>query len=164
MNAKKAIITLSVLLGLSVCTNAFLGGLVLSHGPFGPPAMMRGHGPDREGPRGGDVETARFRGGLRDFVRDMPADVRDPIMEAFKNDREAMGQRIRAIGEARKASMEALKAEPFDTAKLTEALVVQRAAQLAMQEAVHAKLLTVIETLNVEQREQLARSAQRLFK
>lgn len=171
MNAKKAIITLSVLLGLSVCGNAFLGGLALSHGPFGPPHMMRGGpdfaGPDRDGPpgaRGAGPENARFRGGLRDFVRDMPPDVRQPILEAFKGHREEMGDRIKLIGDARKSAMDVLQAEQFDADKLREALAAQRAAQLEMQTSVHERLIGVIATLTPEQRRELAGSTQRLFK
>lgn len=161
-NAKKIIITLSVLLGLSVCGNAFLGGLVLAKGPLmmGPPPHEMTGGEHR-GP--GGPEGSRLRG-LREFGRSLPPDVREPIMEAFKADREEMGQHIRAIMESRRTSMEALKAEPFDATALREALKAQRAAQQATQEHVHEQLVGVIETLTSEQRAQLAGSAARLFK
>lgn len=160
MNARKAIVTLSVLLGLSVCGNAFLGGMALSRAPFMEPPrhMMRGDGPE------GRPEGGRMRDGLREFGRDLPPEVRQPIMDAFQQDREQRTEYMRQIGEARRASLDALRAEPFDAAKLREALVAQRSAQATIQEHVHELLVGVIEKLTPEQRQQLANSAQRLFK
>lgn len=159
MNAKEAIITLSVLLGLSVCGNAFLGGLVLAHNPMlGPPPFMAG-GPDAERSGGGE----RFRG-LRDFARDLPPDVRQPIMDAFRNDRDSMMQNMQSMGDARRTVIEALKAEPFDVDKLRSALEAQRTLQSGVQQHVHEMLIGVIGKLTPEQRTQLADSAGRLFK
>ena len=178
MNAKKAIITLSVLLGISVCANAFLGGMVIAHSPFGgpfsgPPPHMREGGPD--GPRGMHAEgpdsrgpersgEGRLRGGLRQFARDLPPDVRQPIMQAMLADREQVSERIQKMGENRKAITEALTAEPFDAAKLRDSLATQRSLQSEIQTHIHETLLGVIEKLTPEQREQLAKSVQRLFK
>lgn len=165
MNARKAIITLSVLLGLSVCGNAFLGGFVLSRGPLtAPPQFERMGGPHDEGRRGpGDSPMMRLRG-VRDFLTQMPPDVRQLMGDAFKGDRENMMQGMKDIADARAATIEALKAEPFDVEKLRAALVAQRSTQSATQEHVHEMLVGVIEKLTPEQRQQLAGSAQRLFK
>lgn len=187
MNAKKAIISLSVLLGLSVCANAFLGGMVIANGPFGgpfggpPPHMMRG-GPDGfdgppelrgEGPEGGERAErggpgregeGRFRGGLRQFARELPDGVREPIMQAMLADREQMGERIQKINENRKAVIAALTAEPFDAEKLSSVLSTQRSMQAEIQFHVHETLLGVISKLTPEQRQQLGTAVPRLFK
>lgn len=173
MNAKEAIITLSVLLGLSVCGNAFLGGLVLAHNPMlGPPPFMAGGPQDDSGPdsmRGGPGrdEHNGFGGRLRamrDFARDLPPDVRQPIMDAFRNDRDSMIQNVKSMGDARRTVIEALKAEPFDVDKLRSALETQRTLQSGVQQHVHEMLIGVIGKLTPEQRTQLADSAGRLFK
>ena len=159
MSPKKAIITLSVLLGLSVCANAFLGGMVLSQGPFrGPPPMFAGDFSGESGSRG------HMREGARQFTRSLPPEVRQPVMEAFRNDHDQREELISNIASARRAAMDILKAEPFDVVKLREALAVQRQAQGVTQAHVHELLVGVIEKLTPEQRQQLARASERIFK
>lgn len=160
MKTQKAIITLSVLLALSVCGNAFLGGLVMSR--MRPPPALEAMSPGVGMPMG--PEAARLRGGLRQFLHDIPADVRQPIIEAFRNDHDEMAARIKAIGSARADTISAMTTEPLDVDKLREALAAQRAVQSSTQEHVHEILVNVIEKLTPEQRQSLGQFAQKLFK
>lgn len=149
---QKAVVTLSVLLAVSLCGNAFLAGVVLSR-PKGPPPMN-------------EMSMGGRPGGInpREFVRELPPEVREQVMAAFHNGSGEILQGMRGVMQSRRATIDALKAEPYDEAALLSALEAQRQAQLAVQANVHTKLVSVISQLEPEQRAKLTQSARKLFK
>lgn len=154
--AHKTIVVLAVFLTLSLCANAFMAGrLATQHiTPPPPPAA-------EPGPPGGE---AGMRGPLRDFLRELPEGVREPFGQALRQNREQLGQNMRAMMEARRGTMEAFRAEPFDEQALKDALATQRATQAQMQTAIHEQMVGVVVTLTPEQRQQLERSVRKVFR
>lgn len=187
MNTKKTIITLGSLLAISLSANAFLGGMMVAHGPFPPPPFMmigddmppldgvKGtesqpggevatdqRGPGREfGQRGGRGGGDR---GPLGFMRQLPDDVREPLMTALKNDRDNMRSRMDAMRSAHQELATLTKTEPFDEAKVRAQLEKMRIEQSTVQAHVHDILLKVIAGMSPQQRAKLADSAQNIFR
>jgi uncharacterized membrane protein len=149
---QKTVVTLSVLLAISLCGNAFLAGTVLSR-PKGPPMM----GEQMAGGRPGSLNP-------REWFRDLPPELRAQFAEAFQSGKGEVLQGMRSVMQARRTTVDALTAEPFDIAALQTALEAQRQAQLAVQTGVHNKLVSVIGELSPEERAQIAQSSRKLFK
>ncbi len=165
---QKALVTLATLLALSVCANAFLGGILIARPPYpGTIPMERELGAHREGLRGESLRGEGMRAGregLRDMLRELPPDVREQIGQALRQNSRAMAQGMRSVMEARQATQEVLTASEFKADALRAALKAQRDEQLKVQERVHEQLVGVIETLTPEQRAQLGREARKLFR
>jgi uncharacterized membrane protein len=157
--AHKAITALAIALTLSLCLNAFMAGRLATL-RMGPPPMAASEPPQRGGPGG----EAGMRGPLRDFLRDLPADLREPFGASLRDNREQMGDNMRAIMDARRNTLEVFRTEPFDAEQLKAALAAQRAAQMQMQATVHESMVGVVQTLTPEQRAQLERSVRKVFR
>lgn len=71
---------------------------------------------------------------------------------------------MQGVMAARRVSMAALAAEPFDVEALRAALSAQRAAQSDVQATVHEGLISAIAQMTPDQRQKLSESAGRLFK
>lgn len=189
MNTKKTIITLGSLLALSLSANAFLGGMMVAHGPLPPPPFMMMDGdmppPDemkgQDGQPGAQVSDERGPGrefgqrgerggrgggdrGPLSFMRQLPEDVREPLMTALKNDRENMRSRMDSMRSAHQELATLTKTEPFDESKVRAQLEKMRGEQSAVQAHVHEILLKVIAGMTPEQRAKLADSAQKIFR
>lgn len=186
MTAKKTIITLGSLLALSLSANAFLGGMMVAHGPLPPPPFMMmddempppdaakapegqpgAEATDQRGP-GRDFGQRGGRGGgdrgPLGFMRQLPEDVREPLMTALKNDRENMRSRMESMRSSHQELATLTKAEPFDEAKVRAQLEKMRGEQSAVQAHVHDILLKAIAGMTPEQRAKLADSAQKIFR
>lgn len=147
----RVIVSLSVALVVSLCANAFMGGVLLSRSARHPPSeMMAG--------------ASEGRGALRDFASAMPPEMREPLLQGMRDQRQMIGDRMRHVQAARQASIMALKAEPFDSEALRSALADQRAAQSEVQAVVHEGILNSVARMTPEQRQQLSQNARRLFK
>lgn len=132
---------------VSLCANAFMGGLLVAqHAP--PPASM--------GAMAGE--------GMRNFSGHMPPDVRGMMADVMRDQRGAIGEKMAAMKQTRTAVVDALKAEPFEANKLREALTAQRSAQADVQSAVHESIVAAIEKMTPEQRAKVANNAGKLFR
>lgn len=183
----RVVVGLTVALVVSLCLNAFMGGVLLTKRP--PPSVRppfeqslaqnrdgannpgslfrRGEGwRARSGMGGRDDESRNtpMRGALRDFAEVVPPDVRGPLMSSMRNQRDQIEAKMQGVMAARRASMAALAAEPFDVDALRSALSAQRAAQSDVQATVHEGLMDAIAQMTPEQRQKLSESAGRLFK
>ncbi len=148
----RVMVGLIIALVVSLCANAFMGGVLLSRGAHHPPSgMMAGTAPEG-------------RGALRDFAAALPPDMRAPLMQGMRDQRQIISDRMRHVQEARQASMMALRAEPFDSEALRSALAAQRTAQSDVQAVVHEGILKSVAQMTPDQRQQLSQNGGRLFK
>ncbi len=112
-------------LGLSLAANVFLGGYLLARA-------------SREAPMP-SIDRGILLGG-----HGYPPPIRSALKEAMQQDRDDMRERLRALRRARRESFDAMRADPFDAARLSAALAAERAAVTRLQEGGHAVLEQVI--------------------
>ena len=139
---------LVIALAASVAVNLFLGGFLTSRafihrrgehlaepGPFlGPRGLL--------GPRG-------------------MANATPEVKKVLEQHREGLREHRRRMHEARRGVAEALTTEPFERARLEQALAGARSATDASQAAMHAALLEVAATVGPEERRELAHASKR---
>jgi Spy/CpxP family protein refolding chaperone len=129
-----------VALAVSIALNMFcLGVFAARH------MGMRGRGgPDHEG-------------GPRAFMHHSGLRNAGPEVQAIlKQQREGVRERVHALSDARKRAREAIKAEPFDSARVEAAFKDVREQTSAMQTHMESVLSTVAAKLTPEQRKRLA--------
>lgn len=107
----------AVALLVSLAANVLIAGVVLGHL----------HGP----PPGDDFEHI-----VGVMVRPYPPEIQKAIMEAARADRDELRLRLDAMGEARHKAFDAMRADPFDQAKLDAAHADIRGAADAMQQVI----------------------------
>jgi uncharacterized membrane protein len=145
---------LSIILAVSIALNLLFVGIAVGrrlhrHPPMPPPGRGAlaprpqgapreafGNRPEREGRRG------QFR-------------------KLFREQGEALGNHRRTMGEARRATREALEKEPFDRTALEKALETLRKETTASQEVMHKALADAAAKGSPEGRRQLARGLER---
>lgn len=127
-----------VVLAVSVALNMFCLGVFASRH-----MGMRGRMPHAMGAR-----AFMHRSGLHSAGPDVQA--------ILKEQREGVHQRMHALGESRKRVREALKAEPYDAARVDAAFGDVREQTSAMQAQMHGVLSKVASKLSPDQRKRLA--------
>lgn len=149
---------LSIALAVSVALNLFGAGFLVSralhreHGPrmphMPPPAQELVDVSPFMGPRGllGSGAEPRLLPHVREVMR--------AHGDGLRQDRGALHERRRAVEDA-------LRAEPFDDAALSQALGSLRQSTLAAQERMHTALVELAKKLPAEDRQRLARHGPR---
>jgi uncharacterized membrane protein len=127
LSGRRAVLVLAVLV-VSLCVNVFAAGLLAGRWWGG----RDGH----DGPRGRpaaslDVERLTERA---------PPEARPHLREAFRERRPEAGERMRALGAARREAAAAVRAEPFDPARLDAALSEVRDRTSEVQAVLHRGL------------------------
>lgn len=84
--------------------------------------------------------------------RRFPAEIRSALHDAFAAEPERVRGAFRALKEARRATYEAMKAEPFDKARLDAAFALERQRTQELQEIGHAALAVAIAGATPEER------------
>ena len=133
---------LSIVLAISVAVNLLLGGIMLGR------AFRHRHQPpfDVGEPPGMHAERDRRKGPLRDL---------------FREHGDALREKRRSMGDARRTAREALEAEPFDRAALERALEGLRKETVASQEIMHRAIVEAAATGPPEERKKLGRALER---
>jgi uncharacterized membrane protein len=134
---------LSIALAVSIALNLLLGGIMLGrvfHRPHPPPRA------EREGP------AARFERDGR----------RGPLRELFREQGDALREKRRAIGEARRTARTALESEPFDRAALERALETLRKETGSSQELMHRAIVEAAAKGSADERKKLAHALERV--
>lgn len=126
-------------LGLSLAANVFLGGYLGAR-------VAR------------DVPMPAIDRGILLGGHDYPPPIRGALKEAMRQDRDDMRDRLRALRRARRESFDAMRADPFDAARLAAALAAERAAVTRLQEGGHAVLEAVIGAAPASERAQIERA------
>jgi uncharacterized membrane protein len=126
-------------LGLSLAANVFLGGYMLARA-------------SREAPMP-SIDRGILLGG-----HGYPPAIRSALKEAMQQDRDDMRERLRGLRRARRESFDAMRADPFDAARLAAALAAERAAVTRLQEGGHAVLESVIGAAPASERAQIERA------
>jgi Spy/CpxP family protein refolding chaperone len=134
---------LSLFLLVSVAINLAVAGFMGSR-------MMGWGGPGR----GGDRFVERV-------TRDMPPEAASRVRAALAAQRPAMNRNIEEMRRAREEVRAALTAEPFDRSKLEAAFANVRRIGDAMQDSMHAGVLSVAQDLGAPERARLARMLDR---
>jgi uncharacterized membrane protein len=107
----------AAVLVVSLATNVLIAGVVLGH-LHGPPP----------------VED--FKHIVDMIARPYPPEIQELIVDGAAADRDDLRQKFEAMRQARRAAFEAMRADPFDQAKLDAAFADIRTATHDMQEAV----------------------------
>lgn len=136
--------TLKWVLLASLLANALVVGFVVGNmgrGGFRPMMMMRGDGPNRQGPgdRTGDPAT------------------RDTLRESFQAERPALDKAVKDMAAARKQSAEIIRAETLDAAALDKSLADLRASSAEALESFHRSIAAAAAKLDAQHRASLAR-------
>jgi uncharacterized membrane protein len=76
--------------------------------------------------------------------RSYPAEIRDKLRAALGRDDQSLRGAVRALREARRETFAAMRADPFDPARLGAALAAERAGTARLQEIGHGVLAAVI--------------------
>lgn len=134
---------------VSVCLNAFalgiLGGRWFRDHDSWMPRLAGGE----ERPRGGPPLAF----GLERFLDDAPPEARPVLREALGERRREVGERLRGVGEARRALVAAVRAEPFDRARLDAALADLRQRSTEVQASVHVGVADAVSRMPLPVRE-----------
>jgi hypothetical protein len=84
--------------------------------------------------------------------RRFPAEIRSALHDTFAAEPEHMRAAFRALKDARRATYEAMKAEPFDRERLEAAFALERQRTMEVQEIGHAALAAAIAGATPEER------------
>lgn len=141
---------LAIALMVSLAANVFLGGFVIGRVISGPPAPPP-HAEQRA-PEG----FMLFKG-----LDDVSAESREAFRGVFKARRDALRESHHEARRLRAIFFEALGADPWDRARIDEALAELRAAERAQQVAFAETLVDAYETLSAAERRTLAEAAMR---
>jgi uncharacterized membrane protein len=137
-----------VMLAVSVMVNLFCLGWFAARSSLPFRARMQQHERERERENGGGPRGFLRRSGLRDAGPEVQA--------ILKRQRSELHDHSQALGEARHQAQDALRAEPFEPARLQRSFGDVRAQTASMQAAMHQALEEVAGKLNTEQRKRLA--------
>jgi uncharacterized membrane protein len=130
---------LSIALAISIALNLLLAGILVGRALHRPPP------PEREFP------AMRGDGYGR----------RAPLRGLFREHGAELGEKRRAIAEARRTARAALEAEPFDRAALDRALEGLRKETVASQEIMHRAIGDAAEKGSPEERKRLGHALER---
>jgi uncharacterized membrane protein len=128
---------------VSLAVNLFLGGMLTSRW------LQRSR--SGGGPMGGGPAAFRMLG----------PEGRPIAERVWSSRKEEMSQRARAVREARKRSVEALSAEPFDAAKAAAALADGRAKTAAAEETMNQAMVELAGALPPAERVRLGQALER---
>lgn len=125
---------------VSVCVNAFAIGILggrwfRDHDAFAP-RFVGGEERGRGGP------PLAF--GLERFLDEAPPEARTALRQALGERRREVGERLRSVGEARRSLVAAVRAEPFDRARLDAALSDLRDRSTDVQVSIHAGIADAV--------------------
>ena len=142
---------LSIALAISVAVNLLLAGIMVGrafrHRPPPPP-----DGRDEFG----------FRAERDDAAKSPAGDGRrGPLRGVFREHGDALRDKRRSIGDARRTARAALEAEPFDRAALERALEALRKETTASQEIMHRAIADAAAKGPPEERKKLGRALER---
>jgi uncharacterized membrane protein len=130
---------LSIILAISVAVNLLLAGIMVGrafrHRPP-PPPDAHGFHADREGRKG-------------------------PLRGLFREHGDALRDKRRSMGDARRTARDALAAEPFDRAALERALEALRKETTASQEIMHRAIVESAAKGSPDERKKLGHALER---
>ena len=137
---------LALALLLSLGLNLFLGGLAAGRF-FGPHhrSFARMEASDRPG--------QEF---FRRLIGRVPAEHRGTFEDVLNAKRPDMDRASQTLRDSRLKVREAVRAEPFDKAKLESAFVEVRERNMALQKSVHEAMVEAVQQLPAEARRQLS--------
>jgi uncharacterized membrane protein len=143
--------TLTIALAASLAANVLIAVFVAGWLAGGAPP---GHGPEARQP---DM------GGGRMLVRmeDVSPQTREAFRAAFDGRRDEMRLLFREARAKRRAFAEAMRADPWDRARIEAAQAELRSAETAHQAALSAMLIDAMETLSPDEREAVLASMER---
>ena len=111
---------------------------------------------------GGDASPPRAGNGveysLAEFIRDLPAESRRRMVDAFDDSGAEVVRRIGALTRARARVTGALGAEPYDPASVRRAFAALRRSTRDVQVSMHGIVGQVTDELSPRDRARLARS------
>lgn len=134
-----------IALAVSLALNLAVAGLIVG-------AVLGGGGP-----RGGEPGSPALRTlGLGPFAMALSRDDRRELRGRIENTGVEVRDERRAIGRSLRAVEEALRADPFDRARVEGVFETSRALVVSLQETGHTALLDQIETMSADERADLA--------
>ncbi len=137
---------LALALLLSLALNLFLGGLIAGR-YFGPHhrSFARMEASDRPG-----------QDFFRRLIGRVPAEHRGMFEDVLNAKRTDMDRASQALRESRLKVREAVRAEPFDKARLDTVFVEVRERNMALQKSVHEAMVEAVQKLPAETRRQIS--------
>lgn len=141
-----------IALAVSLALNVAVIGLVSG-------AMVGGGGP---GDNNGSPALRSL--GLGPFVSALSRDDRDELRGRLERGGEVSRDERRAIGRSLRAVQEALLTEPFDRGAAEAAFERSRGLVVSLQETGHLALLDQIETMDADERAELAEGLERAMR
>lgn len=148
--AARLSMSVRILLVVSLALNLFVIGAVVADAAIGGGSVASALGLSQQRPRFFGLPNPRE-------IRDLLPDHGDAVLdEIYESRRAEFRERLTAMFEARRAVAEAIKAEPFDRAKLEAAFATLRERSGTIAAAAQDSLIEIASRLDSEERTQLA--------